>query len=362
MSAPTNPRVSKRKSRLPLSTNSKKKRSNGGSSNIAEGSSSSVGGSTVDDGGLHVCSLSQEAEDRIVDKLFNKLSNHGLLQTLAVGEVVSNQQAGAISSEDIPSTLSSDGNISGTSDLSIGNNPSTSNPIFSYNLGISAHVSDKLKSCIWQKVFVEFSSLLPEGPSEGFNIDIENSGNDKLLKIVSKPKSKVLNIENWLKSFHIFMDIYLQKYQNSYSGLLAYSALIQDLSKSYGQKAFLFYDSSFRNHMQSQPLQWGIMHSELWLRATTLYGARSQNIEPPKQKRMCYAFNQKNCCTRTKCTYNHLCLKCGGKHPRFRCFRTDVSKSFNQDDSERIQSSNNSFRASRKQNTQPQATNADKSS
>ncbi|ESO86419.1 hypothetical protein LOTGIDRAFT_167233 [Lottia gigantea] len=114
MSAPTNPRVSKtkRKSRLPLSTNSKKKRSNGGSSNIAEGSSSSVGGSTVDDGGLHVCSLSQEAEDRIVDKLFNKLSNHGLLQTSAVSEVVSNQQAGAVSSEDIPSTLSSDGNIS----------------------------------------------------------------------------------------------------------------------------------------------------------------------------------------------------------------------------------------------------------
>lgn len=68
------------------------------------------------------------------------------------------------------------------------------------------------------------------------------------------------------------MDIYLIKHPEDEAGLLAYINLIRDLERSYGSRAFNFYDQSFRSHKQSQALPWGRMHPELWIKSFHPFG------------------------------------------------------------------------------------------
>lgn len=68
------------------------------------------------------------------------------------------------------------------------------------------------------------------------------------------------------------MDIYLIKHPEDEAGLLAYINLIRDLERSYGSRAFNFYDQSFRSHRQSQALPWGRMHPELWIKSFHPFG------------------------------------------------------------------------------------------
>ena len=54
-----------------------------------------------------------------------------------------------------------------------------------------------------------------------------------------------LTIGQWLTAFHCYMDVYIQKFPNEVSGLLAYTNLIRDLERSCGQQTFNFMTARF---------------------------------------------------------------------------------------------------------------------
>ena len=135
-----------------------------------------------------------------------------------------------------------------------------------------------------------------------------------------------LTYDRWSQTFHIFMEVYLQKFPSDAPQLLKYVSLIRYLDRAYGQTAFLYYDKHFREHRQSFPFSWGIMHSELWIKATTLHRLQSsshtsQNSTQSSKDRLFWKYNKRVGCYKKHCNFTHACSSCGGRsHPRYRCF------------------------------------------
>lgn len=193
----------------------------------------------------------------------------------------------------------------------------------SYSLMPGAFVDIKVKQAIWNDQFIEFHDLLSQKKSVPADLLINMSG--KTLSIVSpKQEAKLLPIGQWLTAFHIFLDIYKEKHASEISGLLAYCSLIRDLDRAYGTAAFNFYDRSFRAHKQYQPLQWGTMHTELYIKATTHSLSNKhgtvQSHFPRKKPLPCFNFNKPQGCNFRGCRYEHICERCGRNHPKFKCF------------------------------------------
>ena len=138
-----------------------------------------------------------------------------------------------------------------------------------------------------------------------------------------------MSINAWISAFTIYIDIYAQAHTEELSSLLAYNNIVRDLERGYGQAAFNFYDRSFRAHRQTQPLPWGILHSELWIRATSLH-IRSQGDSSlgSTSKRYCYDFNKTKGCTKQFCQYAHICSFCRKNHPGYKCFSKPSSQTY----------------------------------
>ena len=104
------------------------------------------------------------------------------------------------------------------------------------------------------------------------------------------------------------MDVYIQKFPNEVSGLLAYTNLIRDLERSCGQQAF---NSS---HRQTQNLPWGQMHGELWDKAALMALANSNAVRASVRpgsvvgnRKVCFKFNSARGCDRRQCNFSHVC-------------------------------------------------------
>lgn len=100
--------------------------------------------------------------------------------------------------------------------------------------------------------------------------------------------------------------------------MLSYLNMIRDLERVHGQNAFNFYDKNFRAHRQTQPLTWGALHHELWIRATTMTGAPS--LRTSVQGKFCYKYNKPQGCNVRDCPYDHVCGHCRKNHPQYKCF------------------------------------------
>ncbi|MES9879360.1 MAG: hypothetical protein ABW185_00570 [Sedimenticola sp.] len=190
-----------------------------------------------------------------------------------------------------------------------------------YNLSLGALLSDKVKQSIWNNEFVEFSSLLPSAKQDN-TIQVNLAGTS-ISVLPSVKEAKTLAIGQWVTAFHIYMDIYVQKHRNEVPGLLVYCELVRDLDRAYGVAAFNYYDRTFRAHRQTQNLPWAAMHSELWIKATTLALAvpstRTQSLPQTKLPNPCHKFN-KGSCQFPNCRFSHTCSFCGKRHARANCF------------------------------------------
>ena len=174
-------------------------------------------------------------------------------------------------------------------------------------ISISDHVPEAVLSDIWADKAIDFVKLLP-----GYNQEEEP---DK-----KKKKNVKLNFYQWVKAYHIFVDVYAKKCPGEVSGLLAHAQLIQELDEDYGQEAFLYYDTAFREQRQRHGLPWGVMHQVLWMRATTLHASRPKAAAP--RTGVCYKFNRRYGCQSKSCQYPHICDACSGEHPRYLCRAT----------------------------------------
>ncbi|MES9972121.1 MAG: hypothetical protein ABW092_18970, partial [Candidatus Thiodiazotropha sp.] len=205
-----------------------------------------------------------------------------------------------------------------------------------YGSSLSALVPDKIKSQIWDNKYVEMAQLYQiqvRGEiKQDFAVNITNQGPSTVVKVQPKQmQGSDLSINTWLTAFHCYMDVYLQKFPNQASGMLAYTSLIRDLERSCGTQAFNFYDRSFRSHRQSQNLPWGQMHSELWNKAVLMSLSSSTAIRSSTRpgsdassasnKRVCFKYNSPKGCSRRQCYFNHVCSFCSKKnHTRINCF------------------------------------------
>ena len=164
---------------------------------------------------------------------------------------------------------------------------------------------------------------------QDFAVNISNQGPSTEVKVQSKQlQGTDLTIGQWLTAFHCYMDVYIQKFPNEVSGLLAYTNLICDLERSCGQQAFNLCDRSFRSHRQTQNLPWGQMHGELWNKAALMALANSNAVRTyvcpgsvVGNRKVCLKFNSARGCDRRQCNFSHVCGFCSkSNHSRVNCF------------------------------------------
>ena len=126
-----------------------------------------------------------------------------------------------------------------------------------------------------------------------------------------------------MHAFHIFVDIYVQKYPNEAAALMKYANVIQGLAaKGHNWK---YYDEHFRflRQTQSTSLPWGNVHWELWLlsqqtpyqRTAQSSGKTNRFVAIPKG--FCYKYHKGNECA--GCNFKHTCFKCDGQHRASQC-------------------------------------------
>lgn len=207
----------------------------------------------------------------------------------------------------------------------------------SYQLRPSVLVPDKTKQAIWKNEFVEMTALLPKHNMQNdvsVMVKLSANGEHDIALKPAQADQKMLNINQWLTAFHIYMDIFLETFPADLPGLLAYCSLVRDLERTHGQAARQFYDRTFRAHRQTQALPWAMMHTELYVKAMSLatthsatahsYASGKNNAE---KHFSCNQFNKHQCIYKP-CKYPHVCSYCGKKgHPRFKCYQLNRTNS-----------------------------------
>ena len=144
------------------------------------------------------------------------------------------------------------------------------NIFHSTSMAIDSHVPDKIKAKIWNSEFIDFNSLLPSIGNNKFQLSFKNLDGSNSPSICLEPftkSQKILNINNWLQAFHVFVGVYTRRFPAEAPGLMNYGEIVQDLaSRGFNWK---FYDENYRYLHQSSAsvLPWGSIHWELWLRS-----------------------------------------------------------------------------------------------
>ena len=135
----------------------------------------------------------------------------------------------------------------------------------------------------------------------------------------------------WLAAFHIFVAIFCERYPMEASNLMKYAHIITSLSKQSGIESALYYDRSFRQWRQKDPvnLPWEGVVTELHCEALAMvlqtrrqnnsYGnkqpfrgifGRPRTGGPITTKQHCYSFNNEGYCRNQKCRSGHFCQVC----------------------------------------------------
>ena len=274
----------------------------------------------------------------------------------AVKDAIAGQQSGSVPERNDPSPATLDLNferlvddevttlttnegtqksLSQSATLDIGDHP---RQLFtSIGIDLGARVNSKLKAKIWANEFIDFGALLSVAPPrEKFTLSMTSTGSfpgqpHLTLEPSHNPK-KETNIQQWLTAFNTFVSIYSEKAAGDAPKLMKYCEVVRDLCNKSGD--WIFYDEQFRYLRQSAPesYPWDQIHWELWLRAMTNFRGkpqlpastdkatpraryRSPTVHFPKGT--CWTFHAGRQCR--GCQYEHVCFKCGAKHPASQC-------------------------------------------
>ena len=216
--------------------------------------------------------------------------------------------------------------------LGVGDQPRPSHPFSSIAVNLGSRVSAKIKAKIWANEYTDFGALLSIAPSRkvcsfhGFQWGCCKSTTVNS-RALHTPK-KVTNISQWLTAFNTFVSIYSVKCSQDAPKLMKYCEVVRDLANKSGD--WIFYDEQFRYLRQSSPefYPWDQIHWELWLRAMTNFRVKSQSFTgsdrttprgrfrtstPPFPRGTCWSFHSGRHCRGGQ--YEHVCFKCGAKHP-----------------------------------------------
>ena len=221
--------------------------------------------------------------------------------------------------------------------------PSSKQPFASIAVALGSTVSSKLKSKIWANEYINFGALISISPNSdkyslSFNPATSSSNQPQLNLEPYQPTKKINSFSQWLSAFNTFAAVYSERFPNEAPKLMKYCEIIRDISAKPGD--WSFYDEQFRYIRQSAPDQypWDAIHWELWLKAVINFRGKPQfNSERvytgsstrarPRQsfpKGSCWTFHSGRYCS--GCRFEHICFKCGSKHPASQCSATQPQR------------------------------------
>ncbi|MES9881296.1 MAG: hypothetical protein ABW185_10490 [Sedimenticola sp.] len=220
-------------------------------------------------------------------------------------------------------------------DIALGMPPVTTNvgmpTLVTSSLPLGYNVSDKLRRQILENDYVDFSCLV--FPSDDNDPSVKLTVNGTGVGF-SQAKGKQLRaMFQWNQAFDIYVAIYCTKYSELIAGLIKYGHTVRQINQFFGFNAAKYYDQNFRQLRKLEPLDWSKIHDELWrlaaLQTRTNTGppptSGSQFFRPSASDMrklpngFCFAYGRFGKCSKTNCTYKHVCATCNGKHPTRDC-------------------------------------------
>ena len=190
----------------------------------------------------------------------------------------------------------------------------------------------KIKKKIWAREFIELGSLnKPEANGSSVNMAYSAGSMSQISFTPSKPRPPA-NIYEWVNLFSTFAAVYTQKYPQEAPQLFTYMQRVMSITRSH-PASFIWriYDERFRRLKQySQSLPWHlldhhILHEAQEVSSTTknVQGQSKGKVLPQSvEVKTCFAFNKKIGCKKVNCPYKHICSKCRGSHPLYKCSRS----------------------------------------
>lgn len=176
---------------------------------------------------------------------------------------------------------------------------------------------------------MELSQILDDPSDTKYTLHLEQGGG---VGLTQGSNNKFLTIESWTDTFSIFSSVYRQNYPECTEGLATYQHVIRNIARSGGN--WYTYDCNFRRLKQTaSDLEWEALEQELYCMAmaphrksnsTNRFHSSKPNNNFRPQTCHCYKYNKGNHCE--GCKYPHVCSKCGGKNPVFKCFDRQQTK------------------------------------
>ena len=205
--------------------------------------------------------------------------------------------------------------------------------------------------------YIDLSDLLPEAlglsPSAA-PLQLQLGDRGAVVQVLpdsatssSRVKRHVHDFATWMEAWTAYLFVVLSAAPSSWAPeLVAYQAIITDANRMFHPDGWLAYDRQFRSAASlNKTLRWDVVEPTLW--QLTMTGTKRQpcfNCQLPhpqgarcpfragarqqsgftrathKGREVCYNFNFMRCSNR-QCPRTHVCLSCGGDHPRAKCPR-----------------------------------------
>lgn len=202
-----------------------------------------------------------------------------------------------------------------------GSDPFNSKMFQSASLPLHSFIPMKIKEKIWNLEFIDFSTAFndEEDTERKITLSFDTSGSTKLIQ---KPKRKFITIEQWTDCFAKFSSVIRIKHPELADQLAQYSSVVRSIARSRGN--WHFYDTQFRKLKQNVDIPWDVIQHELYFKALNqrqppFRSGQGSAQKPSAQVKSCNKFNSGEHCD--GCDYPHVCRICGGKHPRFKCYK-----------------------------------------
>ena len=196
-------------------------------------------------------------------------------------------------------------------------------------MDLDMFVPAKAKELIWSGQYVDFCTLMPTFNKDSGDLQLRHV--DGAVVLAPVRKSQPLSIAQWISAFSTFMSVYVAKHPEASVPLLKYMQIVRGIAQRGGD--FRRYDEVFRQLMQSNPLPWNVVHSELFLqvcmptplsqpfRGTTPSVRQAPTTGRPGVPQVprgyCFKFHSGRHCS--GCSWKHNCFACGGAHSHQTC-------------------------------------------
>lgn len=222
------------------------------------------------------------------------------------------------------------------------------NPFISISHEPDSHIPASIKSKIAKLEYVDLAYLL-EGsldPSKAntysISLTVANDAENGNLSLKAPgPKRKIESIHAWTDAFLVYTYILLKTHPDRAAQLLVYMRTIRRAASYGGIMAAKTYDIQFRLFQAQCPARsFANVDSELWI--TYVVGNRNSSggsssggnfrsgssagtPDRSQNPKVCFDFNRAKGCTRSNCSYSHICRKCASKtHNSLKCTATGM--------------------------------------